>query len=144
LTSSFNRTYLNRMKLTTILGLFSAAGFASACATTAHADATFTSISAKVFQVSCVSCHAPMSAQDPAEGGIDYSTYATMTASNQSTTNPKHAPFIIAGDPEHSKLWLALKNGDMPQKEDGTPAPRLSDELIQNVYDWIQSGALNN
>jgi hypothetical protein len=85
-----------------------------------------------------------MGPKDPAEAGIDLSTFSALTVSNNSKTNPKHAPFIVAGDPEHSKLYLAVKTGQMPQKEDGTAAPALSSADVQDIYDWIKQGALNN
>ena len=85
-----------------------------------------------------------MGPKDPAEAGIDLSSFALLTASNSNKKNPKHAPFIVAGDPEHSKLYVAVKTGKMPRKEDGTPAPALSAADVQDIYDWINQGALNN
>lgn len=105
---------------------------------------TFRGISRNIFTPTCITCHHANQPDEPSEGGIDFSSYTGMTLANQSTTNPKHAPFIIAGDPEHSKLYLALKNNKMPATEDGPPGPKLPDALIQNVYDWIKAGALNN
>ena len=106
--------------------------------------ATFASLSTKVFSHECTSCHMVMGPKEPAEAGIDLSSFAAMTASNNGRKNPKHAPFIIAGDPEHSKLYVAVKKGKMPQKEDGSPAPALSAADVQDIYDWIKQGALNN
>jgi len=106
--------------------------------------ATFTALNKNVFSQSCTSCHMQMSVKEPAEAGIDFMTYATMMASNQSTSNPKHAPFIIPGDPVNSKLYLAVKSGNMPAKEDGSKGLPLSPVLVQNIYDWIKAGALNN
>jgi mono/diheme cytochrome c family protein len=106
--------------------------------------ATFGSLSKKVFSQQCTSCHMAMGPKDPAEAGIDLSSFAALTASNNSKTNPKHAPFIVAGDPEQSKLYIAVKTGKMPQKEDGTQGPVLSAADVQDIYDWIKQGALNN
>jgi hypothetical protein len=106
--------------------------------------ATFGSLSKKVFSQQCTSCHMVMGPKDPAEAGIDLSSFAALTASNDNKTNPKHAPFIVAGDPENSKLYVAVKTGKMPLKEDGTPAPALSAADVQDIYDWIKQGALNN
>jgi hypothetical protein len=106
--------------------------------------ATFGSLSKKVFSQQCTTCHMVMGPKDPAEAGIDLSSFAAMTASNNSKTNPKHAPFILAGDPEHSKLYVAVKSGKMPQKEDGSPAPALSAADVQDIFVWIQQGARNN
>jgi hypothetical protein len=107
-------------------------------------SATFSAISKKVFSQECTMCHMVMGPKDPAEAGIDFSSFAAMTASNDSKTNPDHAPFIIAGDPEHSKLYLAAQGGKMPMKEDGTPGVRLTAADVQDIYDWIKAGALNN
>ena len=49
--------------------------------------ATFTAIEQTVFTQRCTSCHMQMSAKEPAESGIDFMSYATMMASNQSTVN---------------------------------------------------------
>lgn len=106
--------------------------------------ATFTELSKNVFSQSCTSCHMTMSAKEPAEAGIDLSSYALMVATNNNKKNPKHAPFIIPGDPDHSKLYVAVLKGKMPATEDGSKAVPLSAAQIQNIYDWIKAGALDN
>ncbi len=106
--------------------------------------ATFSALSTKVFTQQCTSCHMAMGPKAPAEGGIDLSSFAAFTASNTNKKNPKHAPFVVAGDPEHSKLYRAVKSGKMPEKEDGTRAPALSAADVQDIYDWIKQGALDN
>jgi hypothetical protein len=108
------------------------------------APTTFRGISQNIFATSCISCHKVNSPTDPAEAGLDFSSFQLMMNCNHDTGNTKHAPFIIAGDPEHSKLYIALKSGNMPATEAGPPGPKLADALIQNVYDWIKAGAPNN
>jgi hypothetical protein len=108
------------------------------------APTTFKGLYRNVFSQSCTSCHSSAGPGNPAEAGIDFSSCDLMMACNQNGSNPRHAPFIIAGDPDHSKLYIALKIGKMPTTEDGSPTQPLSDALIQNVYDWIKSGAPNN
>lgn len=105
---------------------------------------TFRGISMNVFNVSCVSCHQSHGSADPAEGGIDFSSYQAMIGSNLNTSNTHHAPFIIAGKPEESKLYLTLISGKMPMTENGDAGIPLSADSIQNIYDWIKLGALNN
>ena len=105
---------------------------------------TFRGVSRSIFSTTCVSCHHANQPNEPSEAGIDLSSYAGLMAANQNAANPRHSPFIIAGDPEHSKMYIALKAGKMPKNEDDTPGTKLSDELIQNIYDWIKAGALNN
>lgn len=108
------------------------------------APTTFKGLQRNVFSNSCVSCHANHGPTDPAEAGIDFTSFESTMLSNQNSSNPRHAPFIIAGNPEQSKLYLSLKSGKMPATEDGSPGPGLRSELIQNVYDWIKAGAINN
>jgi hypothetical protein len=110
----------------------------------AQNPATFSELQKTVFTQSCTSCHMQMSANEPAEAGIDFMSYEAMMASNESTTNPKHAPFIIPGDPIHSKMYIAVKKGKMPATEDGSPGIPLSPQQIQNIYDWIKAGAKND
>jgi hypothetical protein len=105
---------------------------------------TFKALSINVFKRSCTSCHQPQSPTNPGEGGIDFSSYASLKKSNQNASNPKHAPFIIAGDADHSKLFIAVKSGEMPSTESGDPGQPLPAIYIKNIYDWINSGAHNN
>lgn len=104
---------------------------------------TFRGISANIFSQNCTSCHAQNGADAP-EAKIDLGSFKSMMASNLNTSNPKHAPFIVPGDPDNSKLYLAVKSGKMPATEDGDAGTPLSIEHVQQIYDWIKAGALDN
>ena len=106
------------------------------------APTTFRGISRNIFSITCVTCHAAHD-PDPAEAKIDLSSYASMMTCNQ-MTGSSHAPFIIPGDPDHSKLYIAVQTGKMPTTESGASGQPLTAAQIQNIYDWIKAGALNN
>jgi len=89
---------------------------------------TFTSDVAPIFEAKCVSCHGIL-------GGWDASSYAAVM------TTGNHAPVVIPGDPQGSLLAQKLlgtqtTGGIMP------PGGKLSDEEIQVILAWIESGAL--
>jgi len=106
------------------------------------APTTFRGISRNIFLTTCITCHASHDG-DPAEAKIELTNYAVMMTCNQ-MTGTTHAPFIIPGDPEHSKLYIAVQTGKMPTTESGAPGQSLTASQIQNIYDWIKAGALNN
>ncbi len=72
----------------------------------------------------CIACHGAGSAT-----GIDYSSYATLMASN----------VVTAGNPAASRFWTAINTGVMPKG-----GAKLSQVMIDAVALWIQNGALNN
>lgn len=82
----------------------------------------------KILEPHCLTCHSGPDAPN----GLDYSTYDSMV---------KNPPYqvIIPGEPERSILYVEVETGGMP---DG--GPKLSDEEIQFVYDWIKNGAVEN
>jgi mono/diheme cytochrome c family protein len=88
---------------------------------------TFTNDVLPIFQSKCIACHGNM-------GGWDSSSYeAVMTTGN-------NAPAIVPGDPQGSLLAQKLlgtqaTGGIMP------PSGKLSDDEIQLILTWIESGA---
>ena len=104
---------------------------------------TFRGISKNIFSQNCTSCHA-QNGTDAPEASIDLTSFQSLMTSNSNAANPKHAPFLVPGDPENSKMYQAVKSGSMPATEDGDAGTPLSPEHIQQIYDWIKAGALDN
>lgn len=104
---------------------------------------SFQGVSRNIFAKNCTMCHSPEGDDGP-EANIDLSSYDSLMKSNSNPANQKHAPFIIPGDPKHSKMYIAVKTGKMPATESGAPGTPLSPEHIQDIYDWIKAGAKNN
>ena len=104
---------------------------------------TFRGISANIFSKNCTSCHA-QNGTDAPEAKIDLSSFQAMMTSNSNSANSKHSPFLVPGDPDNSKMYQAVKSGAMPATEDGDAGTPLSPEHIQQIYDWIKAGALDN
>jgi mono/diheme cytochrome c family protein len=91
---------------------------------------TFSSIRDNIFTSHCTTCHNPKGVK------VDIMDYAALTDPSQK--------WIIAGHPETSQLYVAITShvkGRMPPYKAGPP---LSDEEIQIIQSWIQSGAPNN
>jgi hypothetical protein len=80
----------------------------------------------KILEPYCLRCHSGPHAPK----GLDYSTYDSMV---------KNPPYqvVVPGFPGRSILYEEIESGGMPKG-----GPRLSDEEIQFVYDWIANGAL--
>jgi mono/diheme cytochrome c family protein len=83
----------------------------------------------------CFACHGG----DPArvKGGLDLRTRATLLRGGTSGQ-----PAVVAGQPERSPLYLAVRRTSpdwkaMPPKEDD----RLADADVRAVRDWIAAGA---
>lgn len=87
-------------------------------------NANFAWITQNVLAPSCVKCHN----DGHAAGGVNLSAFAKATAGG----------LVTAGNPDASPLYTAIASGRMPMK-----APKLSDDKIQAVRDWIQGGARN-
>lgn len=84
--------------------------------------ATYTWIAENIVQKSCLPCHR--------EGGfMDLTSYDALMASES----------VVAEDPDNSLFYTEIESGSMPKKK-----PKLSDEQIQAVKEWILAGALNN
>lgn len=82
-----------------------------------------------IFEARCVDCHGT-------DGSWDASSYESVM------TTGDHAPVVIPGDVEGSLLAQKL----VGTHEEGRRMPpwplrKLSDDLIQVVFDWIAAGA---
>ena len=85
--------------------------------------ATFSWVQENILKISCIRCHS-----GPAPSmGIDFSSYDLVMGSGT----------VVAGKPEESPLWIQIQSGKMPKN-----GPKLSQDQIQAVYDWIKKGAL--
>lgn len=76
---------------------------------------TFSSIQQVTLGPKCVSCHSSLS------------TYSGVLQ------------IVRPGDAPGSELYEVISDGHMPRQ-----SPKLSDEEIQAVYQWIESGAAND
>ena len=83
-------------------------------------DSTYSSISKNILNKSCINCHGQ-------SGGYSYESYNNTIRS------------VSPGFPDSSPMYLALKSGRMPQV-----GPKLSDQQLQSVKNWISNGAKND
>lgn len=82
-----------------------------------------------VLQERCESCHSDRRAS----GGLDLATYAALMAGGND------GAAIVPGDAANSLLLTLVENGQMPKR-----GPALTDEQLQALQEWIESGAPNN
>ena len=75
-----------------------------------------------IFQEVAASCHGT-------SGGLSLETYEGVMN------------VVVAGNPEESLLWKRLNGQAGPIMP---PSGKLSDDLLQLIYLWIQQGAKNN
>ena len=101
---------------------------------------TYSSISAQIFQPSCMKCHSTGGGGAP-RGGVDLTTYDLMVKSNDPVNNHDKPGFIIPGDSAHSTLCTDLMG---PKPRMPKRAAALAPEQAQAVCDWIQAGAIND
>lgn len=80
-----------------------------------------------IFKTHCFHCHGERGVR---EGGLDVRLRRFLAAGGDS------GPAIAAGNPTNSYLLDLLKAGDMPQGK-----PRLADEEIAKIEEWIAAGA---
>jgi hypothetical protein len=91
---------------------------------TNNPNATFSYINTNILQPKCVSCHN----QNNQAGNVNLSSYSSVL--NQVKVNSAAT----------SPLYISVApGGNMPQG--GSP---LSAGLVQDISDWINSGAKNN
>lgn len=76
-----------------------------------------------VFTVSCALCHNNQHAAKK----LDLLDYNKMMGA---------ADAVVPGHPETSKVYLLIQSGEMPMH-----GPKLPDDQIQAVHDWIAAGA---
>jgi hypothetical protein len=65
--------------------------------------------------------------------GINLTSYTSIMNSN-------NGELVSANDPNGSKLYEVILDGEMPED----PYPPLTAQEMQLIYDWIAQGALNN
>ena len=82
--------------------------------------ATYTWLAENVFKPACFKCH---TGPKPA-GKLDLSNYDSLKTNHDIGTNP-----------DKSELYKDVNTGKMPKK-----APKLADDQIQAIHDWIQAG----
>jgi mono/diheme cytochrome c family protein len=82
-----------------------------------------------IFQASCANCHGGREIKE----GLDLTTYEGTIAGSFNGT------VITPGNADDSYLVHQLIEGEMPKR-----GPRLADDQIQIIVDWINQGAINN
>ncbi len=90
-----------------------------------------------IFQVHCVSCHAP-GGEGTTASGLDLTTYQGVMKGT------KYGPMIVAGDPENSNLmwlldWRASPQLRMPHGKQQLPVGERD-----TIRTWIRQGAKDN
>lgn len=82
-----------------------------------------------IFENSCIRCHG----DSRTERGLDLGSYDALMRGS------RNGAMLIPGDAQNSELALQVISGEMPRR-----APKLADEQIQLIVDWINQGALDN
>jgi len=82
-----------------------------------------------IFLTNCAGCHNTSIANE----GFIFTSYETITAR-------KFTP----GDPDNTKLYEAITDDDEEDRMPQTPNPRLPDDKILLIRNWIRNGAPNN
>lgn len=120
---NINKTFRLARPFLIILGVAAFSAAANAAESTASSSAvTFSQINQSIIQTSCVSCHSGAAAPH----GVDLSSYDGIAAQ------------VVAGSPQQSALYKEISDGTMP------PTGALPQDQIQQLSDWITSGAQNN
>jgi len=88
-------------------------------------EATFSSIHALILVPKCVGCHSPTGTRK----SEDYSDYQSTLQTGK----------IVPGNANASEAYQECVSGSMPEN-----APRLSDQELAAIRDWINAGAMNN
>ena len=95
-------------------------------ATAAEPSISFAEDVLPLLKKRCATCHGPLKA----EAKLILSSPRHIAQGN------KEGPVIVAGNLEKSRLWIAVRDDEMPVDEP------LSDEEKQLLRDWIASGAV--
>ena len=82
-----------------------------------------------IFENNCLKCHGG----DKTEKGLDLKTYASAMLGSQ------NGVVIVAGNAGSSKLFMSVASGKMPKR-----GPKLTQQEIELIMQWINSGASNN
>ncbi len=113
------------MKIISILSLFFMLNLVVMKKSYSEGNVDFATIQEKILDAKCIRCHsgafAPL--------GLDYTTYESLIV------NPPYQ-VIVKGDPANSILYNAVLSGRMP-----LGGPRLTQDELKIVYDWIKAGA---
>lgn len=78
-------------------------------------NGTYPVIQTRILTPYCVRCH------------TNFGEYSSLVSSG----------YVVPGDPLSSKLYLEVALGEMPKG-----GPRLSDEQVMAIRDWVAGGAL--
>jgi mono/diheme cytochrome c family protein len=95
----------------------------------ANDGVSFASDVLPIFQATCIKCHGG----DEIKEGLNLTTYDGVIAGSF------NGPVIHPGDSNDSYLVRQIIDGEMPKR-----GPKLTDEQIQTITDWVNQGALNN
>jgi hypothetical protein len=87
---------------------------------------------AAVFRSRCGSCHNP----DKQKGGLNLDNYGAAMRGGGS------GKVIEPGDPENSQLFLSVSHREEPKMPPN--APKIPDNEIELIRNWIDGGALEN
>lgn len=82
-----------------------------------------------IFDRTCARCHGGARREE----GLDLRSYAAMMEGSQ------NGAVVIPSDAGASELVKLVLSGKMPRR-----APKLADEQIQLLADWVNQGALDN
>ena len=82
-----------------------------------------------IFDAKCIKCHGVETTKE----GLDMQTYENLMAGS------RNGSVLTPGDAANSVLVDLIVRGKMPNR-----GPKLSEEEIQIITDWINQGALNN
>lgn len=96
---------------------------------TAGGEVSFARDVMPVLQNKCINCHG---GQRTAEG-LDMKTYEALMAGS------KNGSVITPGDASRSSFVTLSAEGKMPKR-----GPKLTDEEIRLLTDWVNAGAPNN
>ncbi len=96
---------------------------------TSNGDVSFVNDVLPIFQASCVKCHGGEQLKE----GLDLTTYDGIIAGSL------NGAVMTPGNADDSYIVHQMLEGEMPKR-----APRLADDQIQIIVDWINEGAINN
>jgi hypothetical protein len=82
-----------------------------------------------IMENSCVRCHGG----SRTERGLDLRAYDALMRGS------RNGAMLIPGDADNSELVIQVVSGEMPRR-----APKLPEEYIQLIIDWVNQGALDN
>jgi mono/diheme cytochrome c family protein len=96
---------------------------------TSSGDVSFVNDVLPIFPATCVKCHGGQEVKE----GLDLTTYDGLIAGSF------NGAVITPGNADDSYLVHQLLEGEMPKR-----GPRLADDQIQIIVDWVNQGAINN